>query len=59
VGSGGGPRYDFQVPQPNSEVRYNADWGVIGLTLVPRGYAWQYLGASDGRIFDAGRAACH
>ena len=59
VGSGGGPRYDFRAPQPNSEFRYDADWGVIELTLVPRGYAWRFLGANDGKAIDAGAAPCH
>lgn len=59
VGTGGGPLYDFRTPQPNSEFRYNAGYGVLKLTLYPRGYAWQFLGGNGGRVLDSGTGACH
>ena len=59
VGTGGGPLYDFRDPQPNSEYRYNAGYGVLKLTLYPRGYTWQYVGVDGGRVIDAGSGTCH
>ena len=59
VGTGGGKLYDFGTPQPNSEFRYNAGWGVLKLILYPRGYAWQFLGGEGGRVLDSGTGACH
>lgn len=59
VGTGGGKLYDFRNPQPNSEFRYNAGWGVLKLTLFPRGYTWQFLGVDGGRVLDSGTGACH
>ena len=59
VGTGGGPLYDFGDPQPNSEVRYNAGYGVLKLTLFPRGYTWQFLGVEGGRVIDSGSGTCH
>ncbi len=59
VGSGGGGRYDFKAVRPNSAFRFNAAWGVLELTLVPRGYAWRFLAAKDGAVVDSGTAACH
>jgi hypothetical protein len=59
VGSGGGPLYQFGAPRPNSVFRYDAGWGVLQLTLFPRGYAWRFLGVEGGRVIDAGTAACH
>jgi hypothetical protein len=59
VGSGGGELYRFGTPQPNSVFRYDADWGVLRLSLVPRGYAWRYLGVGGGKVIDAGTGSCH
>ena len=59
VGTGGGGLYDFRDPQPNSEMRYNTGYGVVKLTLYPRGYAWQFLGVDGGRVLDFGTGACH
>jgi acid phosphatase type 7 len=59
VGTGGGPLYDFGRPEPNSEFRYNLGWGVLKLTLFPRGYAWHFIGVEGGRVIDAGSGTCH
>jgi len=59
VGTGGGGLYDFRDPQPNSEFRYNAGYGVLKLTLYPRGFTWQFLGVGDVRVLDSGTGACH
>jgi hypothetical protein len=59
VGSGGGPRYSFGAPQPNSAFRFDADWGVLELTLYPLSYAWRFVAAEGARVLDTGTAACH
>ena len=41
VGTGGGTLMGFRTPLPNSEFRYNANWGVLRLTLGPGHYSWQ------------------
>ena len=58
VGTGGGGLYDFGQIERGSEFRYNAGWGVLKLTLYPRSYTWQFLGAGDGRVLDAGAGSC-
>jgi hypothetical protein len=59
VGTGGGGLYDFGRVERGSEFRYNAGWGVLKLTLYPRGYAWQFLGVDGARVIDSGSGACH
>jgi len=59
VGTGGGGLYEFKRAEPNSEFRYNAGWGVLELTLFPRGYAWRFLGVDGARVIDSGSGACH
>jgi len=59
VGTGGGGLYEFGSVERGSEFRYNAGWGVLKLTLYPRGYAWQFLGVDGARVIDSGSGACH
>lgn len=59
VGTGGGPRYAVGTVRPNSEFRFDADWGVLEVTLYPRGYAWRFIAAQGARVMDSGTAACH
>jgi hypothetical protein len=59
VGTGGGPLHKFNRAEPNSEFRYSAGWGVLELTLYPRGYTWRFLGVDGGRVLDSGTGACH
>ncbi len=58
VGTGGGTLYAFATPQPNSEFRFSATYGVLLLRLRPAGYDWTYA-AVDGSVPDAGVGACH
>jgi hypothetical protein len=58
VGTGGAGNYTFGVTQPNSEMRYNATWGVLKLTLYPDHYDWQYIPTS-GSFTDSGSGNCH
>ena len=58
VGTGGASLYAFREPIANSEVRYNASFGVLKLTLDRRGYAWQFI-PTEGAFTDAGSDRCH
>jgi hypothetical protein len=58
VGTGGGGLYSFATPIANSEVRYNASYGVIKYTLHANSYDWQFI-AVGGAIIDQGSQSCH
>jgi hypothetical protein len=58
VGTGGYSLHQFRTPVPNSEVRYNATFGVLKLTLRPTSYSWQFVPTS-GTFTDSGTTACH
>jgi acid phosphatase type 7 len=58
VGTGGRSLYGFGPPIANSEVRYNADFGVIKLILKRGRYNWEFI-ATDSRVVDAGKDGCH
>ena len=57
VGTGGAKLYDFDDVLPNSEFRFNEDWGLLRLTLGHSGYAWEFL-TTDGKSIDAGEEPC-
>ena len=57
VGTGGGGVYKFQSIRPNSEVRDNASYGVVKLTLAATAYDWEFIPAV-GTFRDAGHASC-
>jgi len=59
VGTGGHELNPIGLPLPNSEFRYNADWGVLRLTLGQGEYSWQFLPVGGGAAIDAGTATCH
>jgi hypothetical protein len=59
VGSGGGELYRFGPARPNSVFRYGAGWGVLVLTLHPRGYRWRFVGVGGAGVIDSGSAGCH
>lgn len=54
-GLGGGLIYNFKTPLPNSEVRYNATFGVLRLGLDANGYDWQFLPEAGSSFTDSGR----
>jgi len=56
VGTGGVPLYNFNPPQPNSEVRIR-NWGVIKLTLTSTQYQWDFIPVSGQG--DSGVTLCH
>ena len=59
VGTGGARFYDFDPPQPNSEVRNNDTHGVLKLTLSPDGYSWEFLPVAGSTSTDSGSGTCH
>jgi methionine-rich copper-binding protein CopC len=60
VGTGGKSLNKFNTIRPNSEVQYNAKYGVIKLTLHPDGYDWQFV-KIDGTVLPdpESSASCH
>lgn len=58
VGTGGGRLYPWDEILPNSEFRYNEDWGVLKLTLGDGSYTWQFI-RTDGSTIDSGSDECH
>lgn len=57
VGTGGHSLSAFVSPLAGSEVRYNADFGVLILTLSPGSYAWEFRTVS-GEPVDSGTSPC-
>jgi hypothetical protein len=59
VGTGGKSHRPFGVTKANSEVR-NADaYGVLKLTLKPKGYDWQFIPEAGKSFTDSGSGTCH
>ncbi len=60
VGTGGNHERVFTPsPQPNSEVRMTGIFGVLKLTLHPRGYDWQFIPQAGKTFHDAGTGDCY
>jgi len=59
VGTGGASHFPFGAPLANSEVRDNTTFGVLRLTLKPRGYEWRFVPAAGGMFTDSGSGSCH
>jgi hypothetical protein len=57
VGTGGAPLYAFGAARPNSELRYNDQFGVLKLSLRSDRYDWEFITAQR-TIADAGSAPC-
>ena len=61
VGTGGKSHGGLALPAnrlPTSETGDNHTFGVLGLTLHPTGYDWEFLGEAGSTFTDAGTAAC-
>ena len=59
VGTGGNHERDFATaPQPNSEVRMTGIFGILKLTLHPRGYDWEFIPQAGKSFHDAGTGEC-
>ncbi len=59
VGTGGRSFYSIGTIQPNSEVRNNATYGVLKLTLGAGTYSWQFVPIAGQSFTDTGSASCH
>jgi len=59
VGTGGRHRRGFGTPKPNSEVRNSDTFGVLKLTLHPKGYEWQFIPVAGATFTDSGEGSCH
>ena len=58
VGTGGRNLRGFKDTKPNSEVRWNDSFGVLGLTLYADGYDWRFHGTPGTPEVDQGSASC-
>jgi hypothetical protein len=59
VGTGGESHYPILEPIANSEVHNDHTYGVLKLTLHPKGYEWRFVPAGGGTFTDSGSARCH
>jgi hypothetical protein len=59
VGTGGESHYPIFEPIANSEVHNDHTYGVLKLTLHPKGYEWRFVPAGGGTFTDSGSARCH
>jgi hypothetical protein len=59
VGTGGESHYPIYEPIANSEVHNDDTYGVLKLTLHPKGYEWRFVPAGGGTFTDSGSARCH
>ena len=58
VGTGGRGLRPFEAIHPKSVARQAESYGVLRLTLRPRGYSWRFLTASGPAYGDAGSGTC-
>jgi hypothetical protein len=59
VGTGGKNHRPFTEPKPNSELRDATAFGVLKLTLKPKGYDWQFIPEPGKTFTDSGSGTCH
>ena len=59
VGTGGNPTLHPVAATANIQIMDNTTWGVLRLTLHPRGYDWQFVRAAGGTFTDSGSQSCH
>lgn len=60
VGTGGGNLRRFKNdPLPTTEVRDDATWGLLKLSLKPTAYDWEFLPVAEGSFTDSGSGTCH
>ena len=58
VGTGGKSLTPFTKKSRGSAYRSSETFGVLKLTLLPRGYSWRFVPVPDGSARDAGSAPC-
>jgi calcineurin-like phosphoesterase family protein len=59
VGTGGKSHRPFGDTKPNSEVRDFTSYGVLKLTLRPKGYDWEFIPEAGKGFTDSGSGSCH
>lgn len=59
VGTGGKSHRLFGTLKPNSEVRNATAFGVLKLTLKPKGYDWKFISEAGKTFTDSGSGVCH
>src|SRR5207247_1555129 len=59
VGTGGENHYPIFRAKPNSLVRNNFTFGVLGLTLRSGSYAWRFVPEAGSSFTDSGSGRCH
>jgi len=59
IGTGGKNHRPFGKPEATSEVRDNTAFGVLKLTLKPKGYDWEFLPEAGKTFTDSGSDSCH
>ncbi len=59
VGTGGRSHYPFGPPALGSEVRNDATYGILALTLRASSYQWQFVPEAGKSFTDSGSANCH
>ncbi len=59
VGTGGREHRRLKQPEPNSEVRENATFGVLKLMLHPDSYGWEFIPVAGAAFTDSGSGECH
>jgi hypothetical protein len=59
VGTGGKSHYPISDPIANTEAHDDDTYGVLKLTLRPKGYGWRFLPAGGGEFTDTGEERCH
>ena len=59
VGTGGKNHESLDLTQANSELREDATFGVLKLTLRPNAYLWEYVPETGATFTDAGASSCH
>ena len=59
VGTGGKSHHPISDPIANTEVSADDTYGVLKLTLRPKGYGWRFLPVADRKFTDSGEERCH
>jgi acid phosphatase type 7 len=59
VGTGGRSLRPFVAMRPESVVADHTSFGLLEITLRPRGYDWRFVPAAGGTFTDGGSAPCH
>lgn len=59
VGTGGRSHTPLGFATPNSEVRNSDTFGVLKVTLLPKGYRWEFVPQEGMTFTDSGEATCH